>query len=53
MTPEIAREIVDLVPTRRWDPADRIIVASARVLGLPLVTSDQRIVDSGLVTTVD
>ncbi len=53
MTPRIAREMVDLSATRGWDPADRILVASARVLGIPLVTSDDRIVDSGLVTTID
>ena len=53
MTPVIAREMIELASTRGWDPVDRILVASARVLGLPLVTSDQRIVDSGLVATVD
>lgn len=53
MTPTIAREMVDLTTTRGWDPVDRILVATARVLGTPLVTSDQRIVDSKLVSTVD
>lgn len=52
ISPAIAREIVDLQTTRGWDPADRVIVASARVLGVPLVTSDGRIIDSGLVETV-
>ena len=32
----IASEAVALTATRDWDPADRSIVASARVLGLPL-----------------
>jgi PIN domain nuclease of toxin-antitoxin system len=32
------------------DPADRTIVATARVHGLRLVSSDRRIIDSGLVT---
>jgi PIN domain nuclease of toxin-antitoxin system len=35
-----------------WDPADRIIVATARALGVPLVTSDQRIIESGVVLTI-
>ncbi|MDQ3033312.1 MAG: hypothetical protein M3Y87_12910 [Myxococcota bacterium] len=32
--------------------ASRIIVATARVLGIPLVTSDTRIIDSKLVPTI-
>lgn len=35
------------------DSADRVIVATARVHRLTLLTSDRRIIDSGLVTTVD
>ena len=35
------------------DPADRTIVATARVHRLRLLTSDQRIVDSKLVPTID
>ena len=35
------------------DPADRTIVATARVHGMRLVTSDQRIIDSELVTVVE
>ncbi len=34
------------------DPGDRTIVATARVHGLRLLTSDQRIVDSKLVSVV-
>ncbi|HVH44399.1 MAG TPA: type II toxin-antitoxin system VapC family toxin [Labilithrix sp.] len=52
MTPAIARELVTLSTTRDWDPADRILVATARVHGVPLVTSDGRIVDAGLVRTI-
>jgi PIN domain nuclease of toxin-antitoxin system len=52
VTPAVASEIVALDATRGWDPADRIIVATARVLGVPLVTSDSRIVDSRLVRTI-
>jgi PIN domain nuclease of toxin-antitoxin system len=35
------------------DSADRTIVATARVHGLRLLTSDQRIIDSNLVSVVD
>jgi PIN domain nuclease of toxin-antitoxin system len=52
VTPAIASEVVALASTRGWDPADRIIVATARVLGVPLVTSDTRIIDSKLVPTI-
>jgi PIN domain nuclease of toxin-antitoxin system len=51
-TPEIARELASLATTRGWDPADRLLVATARVFGVPLVTSDARILESGLVRTV-
>jgi PIN domain nuclease of toxin-antitoxin system len=52
ITPAIAREVASLSTTRNWDPADRIIVATARVLGARLVTSDSRIIDSKLVPTI-
>lgn len=52
ITPTIAREMASLSTTRTWDPADRIIVATARVLGAKLVTSDSRIIDSKLVPTL-
>ena len=52
ISPMIAREMADLHATRDWDPADRVLVASARVLGVPLVTSDTRINDSGLVRVI-
>lgn len=34
------------------DPYDRLIVAQARVAGLPLITGDEKIHESGLVRTV-
>jgi PIN domain nuclease of toxin-antitoxin system len=34
------------------DPYDRLIVAQARVAGLPLITADREIQESGLVRTV-
>jgi PIN domain nuclease of toxin-antitoxin system len=43
LTPEIAVASTDLLDFHR-DPADQIIVATSRVLGLPVVTADQRII---------
>jgi PIN domain nuclease of toxin-antitoxin system len=34
------------------DPYDRLIIAQARVTGLPLITGDEKIQESGLVRTV-
>jgi PIN domain nuclease of toxin-antitoxin system len=34
------------------DPYDRMIIAQARVAGLPLITGDEKIHESGLVRTV-
>jgi len=51
LTIEIAAEVAALGNALR-DPADRAIVATARVLKLRLVTSDQRIIDSKLVPVV-
>lgn len=34
------------------DPIDRIIVATALHLGVPLVTKDRKIIDSGVVPTI-
>jgi PIN domain nuclease of toxin-antitoxin system len=53
ISPAVARELVDLQATRDWDPADRVLVASARALGVPLVTSDTRIIESRLVKVID
>jgi PIN domain nuclease of toxin-antitoxin system len=35
------------------DPADRILVATTRVLGATLLTQDRRILDAGLVRTLE
>jgi PIN domain nuclease of toxin-antitoxin system len=51
LTFEIAKETAVLGVLR--DPADRVIAATARVHGLRLVTSDERIVASNLVSTVE
>jgi len=34
------------------DPYDRMIIAQARVTGVPLITGDEKIQESGLVRTV-
>ena len=43
LTARIAAESVHLGPDFHNDPTDQIIVATARVHGLPLMTADQRI----------
>ncbi len=50
-TYDIAAEVAALGTALR-DPADRAIVATARVHRLRLLTSDQRIIESGLVPVV-
>lgn len=51
LTFEIADEVASLGVLK--DPVDRMIVATARVHRLQLVTSDQRIIESGLVSVVE
>ena len=53
MSPAVAAESASLPDTSHRDPADRILVATARVLGATLLTQDQRIITSGLVETLD
>ncbi len=43
LSPEVAVESTQLPGTFHRDPADQIIVATARVYGCPLVTADQSI----------
>ena len=52
LTYEIASEVASLGRGLR-DPADRAIVATARVHRLRLVTSDQRIIESNLVQVIE
>jgi PIN domain nuclease of toxin-antitoxin system len=52
LTYEIASEVASLGASLR-DPADRAIVATARVHRLKLATSDQRIVESKLAQVVE
>ena len=51
-TPEIAIESVHLPGDLHADPADRIIVATARVLGATLVTKDRRLIEYSLLRHV-
>ena len=47
MTPEIAVESCNLFKPFHGDPADRIIVAAARILGARLLTRDSKIREYG------
>ena len=51
LTPAVAAEVAALPEAFQRDPADRIIVASARVTGSTLLTQDRRIIDAGIVAT--
>jgi PIN domain nuclease of toxin-antitoxin system len=52
LTPEIAVESTQLPGEFHRDPADQIIVATARIYGCPLVTSDRKILDYPHVETI-
>ncbi|MDE0358252.1 MAG: type II toxin-antitoxin system VapC family toxin [Gammaproteobacteria bacterium] len=52
ISPAIAAEVARLPDSFHRDPADRILVATARTLGATLLTHDRRIRESGLVETV-
>lgn len=48
-TPAIAKELIQIPSSFPKDPADRLIVATARALDLPLLTYDRAIRRSRLV----
>ena len=52
ISPAIAAELSALPDSFQRDPADRILVATARILGATLLTQDRRIVDAALVKTL-
>jgi PIN domain nuclease of toxin-antitoxin system len=52
ISPAAASVAAGLPDTFHRDPADRIIVASARVMGASLLTNDGRIRDADLVRTI-
>ncbi len=49
ITPEIASEVARLPGVYRHDPADRLIVATARIHQLPVLTTDRAMLESKLV----
>ena len=52
ITPNIAAVVTELSDWQNRDPADRLIVATARVYGAGLLTNDESIRDAGLVDVV-
>lgn len=52
ITPDIARQVAQLPDTFHRDPADRIIVSTARTTGATLLTADKKIIESKLVSTL-
>ena len=52
ISPAVAAEVAALPKTFHRDPADRILVATARVHGATLLTRDRRIVDADIVDTL-
>ena len=52
ITPAVAAAVAALPVWFHRDPADRIILASAQVLGGTLLTRDQRIIEAALVPTL-
>ncbi len=51
ISPAVAAEVAALPASFHRDPADRIIVATARLFGAKLLTSDRRIIESDLLPT--
>ena len=45
LTPEIAVDATQLPTGFHSDPADQLIVATARILGIPLLTADAKILN--------
>jgi PIN domain nuclease of toxin-antitoxin system len=52
LTPDICVESTELPGVFHGDPADQLIVATARLLGAPLVTKDRRMRDYAHVPTL-
>ncbi len=52
ISPAVAAELASLPESFHRDPADRILVATARVFGATLLTRDRRIVEAALVDTL-
>lgn len=52
ISPAVAEQVAALSDSFHRDPGDRILVATARVLGATLLTQDRRIVEAALVDTL-
>ena len=52
ISPAVAADLASLPASFHRDPADRILVATARVLGATLLTRDRRIAEAALVDTL-
>ena len=52
LTAAVAAESAAIGPGLKTDPADHMIVATARVFRLPLLTADERIIGSNLAIVV-
>lgn len=52
ISPEIAAEVAGLPDSLHRDPADRVLIATARVLGALLLTQDQKILAANLTATL-
>lgn len=52
ISPAVAAEVAALPDSFHRDPADRILVATARVLGATLLTQDRRIRKAAIVDTI-
>ena len=52
VSPAVAAELASLPESFHRDPADRILVSTARVIGATLLTRDHRIAEAGLVDTL-
>ncbi len=53
ISPAIAAELNALPDSFHRDPADRVLVATARIHGATLLTNDRRITDAQLVKTLN
>jgi PIN domain nuclease of toxin-antitoxin system len=53
ISPAIAAEVAALPESFHRDPADRIIVATTRILGATLLTQDRAIRESGIVQVLE
>lgn len=53
ISPRIAARVSIMPESFHGDPADRLIVATAMEMGVPLVTRDKRIRDAGLVKIME